>query len=103
MPEKTTETQPLANTLASKKLRIRKCGARLRVPADLAAGRPHETVYVCQLEKHPISDQHQEDGFVLMQNNTARRYRITWVDEGVATLRQQVTPGRSKPKVRVVK
>lgn len=94
-----SETKPLANVLANKKLRVRKCGARLRMPSE-TPGR--ETVYTCQLEKHPVDVPHQEIGFVLMHNQTARKYTVSWTDEGVAQLRQQARNTRPKPKVRLV-
>jgi hypothetical protein len=89
-----------ANTLLGKKVRVRKCGARLRVPAT-TPGR--ETVFVCQLEKHDADTPHQEVGLVHMANDTSRRFTMTWVDEGVASLRQH-TPVRPRTtKVRAVK
>ena len=87
--------RPLANTLAGKRIRVRKCGARLRVPAE-QPGR--ETIYTCQLAKHDIDTPHQETGLVHMPNDTLRRYTMSWVDEGIAALRRH-----SKAKIRTVK
>ena len=92
----------LANTLANKRIRVRKCGARLHIPADPRSGRG-ETMYTCQLEKHDIDTPHQEVGFVLMANNTARKFTIKWTDEGVATLREQVKKTLPRPKIRMAK
>jgi hypothetical protein len=91
-----------ANTLLGKKVRVRKCGARLRVPAT-TQGR--EAVFVCQLEKHDADVPHQEVGFVQMPNDTSRKFTMTWVDEGVASLRRHIPnkPRTSAPKVRAVK
>jgi len=101
--QRTAKALPLpANTLLGKKVRVRKCGARLRVPAT-TAGR--EAVFVCQLEKHDANVPHQEIGFVHMANDTSRKFTMTWVDEGVASLRNHTTvrPRTTTPKVRAVK
>jgi hypothetical protein len=98
---RTAKALPLpANTLLGKKVRVRKCGARLRVPSN-TPGR--ETVFVCQLEKHDIDTPHQETGFVQMANDTARRFQIQWTDEGVASLRRHIATKPRTSKVRAVK
>ena len=89
-----------ANTLLGKKVRVRKCGARLRVPAT-TQGR--EAVFVCQLEKHDADVPHQEVGFVHMANDTSRRFQMTWTDEGVASLRNHPPVRPRAAKVRAVK
>jgi hypothetical protein len=97
----TARTLPLhANTLQGKRVRVRKCGARLRVPAT-TAGR--EAVFVCQLEKHDADTPHQEIGFVHMANDTSRKFTMTWMDEGVASLRQHMPVKPRAAKVRAVK
>ena len=98
---RTAKSLPLpANTLVGKKVRVRKCGARLRVPST-TPGR--EAVFVCQLEKHDVDTPHQEIGFVQMANDTARRFQIQWTDEGVASLRRHTLIKARTPKVRAVK
>jgi len=77
----TTRTgEPAAGSLALKKFRVKKCGFKLYFPNDV--------IFVCQLEKHTPETPHQEVGFVMMPNNTARKYMIEWTDEGVASVRQ---------------
>lgn len=79
----TTRTgEPAAGSLALKKFRVRKCGIKLYMPG---------TEFTCQLEKHTPDVQHQETGFVIMPNGTARRYIMGWRDEGVAHIRQTKT------------
>lgn len=77
----TTSTgEPAAGSLALKTFRIRKCGIKLFMPGGLT--------FVCQLEKHTPDIAHKEVGFVMMPNNTAREYEISWTDRGVSALRQ---------------
>lgn len=76
----TTRTgEPAAGSLALKKFRIKKCGHKLYFST--------EVTFTCQLERHTPDVPHQEVGYVMMANSTARRYMTEWTDEGVAAMR----------------
>ena len=85
----TRDGLPAAGSLAIKKFRVRRCTQKLYLPNGVT--------FSCQREKHVIEEPHKEVGYVLMPNGTARKYEISWTDEGFAELRQH------RGKLRTVK
>ena len=77
-----TETNPHPKP---KRLRIRKCGATLRVPTQ--AGRA-EVVFICQMPNHEPGTPHTELGYVQMSDGTVREFGVSWTDEGFRSIRQ---------------
>jgi hypothetical protein len=80
-----------------KRVRLRKCNDRLRLPT--ASGRA-EIVFTCQHEKHSQDVPHEHRGFVAMTNQTFREFTLIWSDQGVADsyLEARVKRGRQVVK-----
>ena len=66
-----------------KKVRIRPCLGKLRVPTS--SGRS-EIVFDCQEDKHGPETPHRHTGLIWMDNETCRQFTITWVDLGTTKL-----------------
>jgi hypothetical protein len=76
-----------------KRVRLRKCNDRLRLPT--ASGRA-EIVFTCQHEKHSQDVPHEHRGFVAMANQTFREFTLIWSDHGVADSYQEAKVKRGK-------
>lgn len=80
-----------APTSPTKRIRIKRCKATLRVPLQkpydhLAA----EVVFQCQLEAHGPDQKHYDHGFIEMPNGSGREYEISWRDLGLVTMRRRM-------------
>lgn len=69
----------------NKRVRLRKCGALLRLPAD---GQNEDIVFTCSKEKHPSEEPHYEKGYVTYDNGTCRLFEMSWIDAGIASFRR---------------
>lgn len=72
-----------------KRVRVRRCIAKLRIPADPVPGSKKyaEVVLQCELQKDH-DGQHVHSGIIECVNGTARDYKIGWTDLGYRSVRK---------------
>lgn len=71
-----------------KRLRLRKCTDKIRLPATSGSATAFEE-YQCQLEWHAEGEHHHE-GFVFMNNGTYRMFKLNWTGTGLATAHHRI-------------